>query len=489
MQADLALVIPTYNEERRIPEALARLEKLALSEGISLLVVVADDGSKDATVEIVRDWADRADPNKFGISFVRLQHRGKGAAVRAGMAVAEAPVVGYVDADLSAGADAILELYRHILDGADVAISSRAIQGSVLVVRQPWLRERAGRLFNLLLRKLTRIPYRDTQCGLKLFRVEAAKKIFRYQRLDGFAFDAELAVIAYRLGLDIDEVAISWSHSADSRVSMLVDSIRMLRDALVLGRRARHGDLHEPGVPSQIAMEMMIAAEDHHWWHISKRNLISGLLEAHEAPEPYLDVGCGGGALLSTLGRHGTVMGVDLSPDALAYARGRGIDRLIESEAQRLPFRAGSFGTIMTLDVLEHHVDPEAMLVEIHRILDQDGRLVVTVPAYRWMWSYADELLGHYRRYTRPQLRAQLARTGFEVQRISYFHAWLLPVAWVFRKARRLVGRADSADDFPLPGPLNRLLLGLAALERKILDRVDLPFGLSIVAVARKPAP
>ncbi|MGH2727773.1 MAG: glycosyltransferase, partial [Actinomycetota bacterium] len=190
-EADLALVIPCYDEQVRLPRALERLARFAREAGIELQLIVADDGSDDGTEAIARGFARRPG---VSVDYVRINHRGKGAAVRAGMPLAHAPVVGYCDVDLSAGPDAIYDLYHHVKGGADMAIASRGLPDSVLDVRQPWYREYAGRTFNRVLRSLCRIPFRDTQCGLKLMRQEVAHGVFKHQRLDGFAFDAEVVV-------------------------------------------------------------------------------------------------------------------------------------------------------------------------------------------------------------------------------------------------------------------------------------------------------
>lgn len=138
----------------------------------------------------------------------------------------------------------------------------------------------------------------------------------------------------------------------------------------------------------------------------------------------------------------------------------------------------------LALDVLEHHPHPDQMLAEIRRVLAPDGTLIVTVPAFQWMWSYADHVLGHYRRYTMPELSAELVDGHFSVERLTYFHSWLLPLAWTFRKLRGVVGSTESADDFAVPALVNRMLLRVSELELKVLARRDLPFGLSVLAVA-----
>jgi dolichyl-phosphate beta-glucosyltransferase len=229
MEPRLSLVIPTYNEELRLPQTLVSLR--ALAERIALQVVVSDDGSTDETCEVVRDLTKQSAWG-FSVELVENSHRGKGAAVRQGMRQVVAPIVGYLDADLSPSTDAVQQLFEEINTGTDMAIASRGLPGSIIEVRPAWHRERAGRIFNFLLRRLTGIPFRDTQCGLKLWRLEVAQEIFRRQRVDGFAFDAELVVLAYRLGYQVKEIPVRWSHAEGSKLSIARESVRMSRDLL-----------------------------------------------------------------------------------------------------------------------------------------------------------------------------------------------------------------------------------------------------------------
>ncbi|HEY8200684.1 MAG TPA: glycosyltransferase [Actinomycetota bacterium] len=491
---DLSLVLPAYNEEARIRGALEQFVEFSSSSGLSLELIVADDGSSDATADAVLGWRPEAHPSPVGVRVVRIAHRGKGAAVRAGMSYAgagRAPVVGYCDVDLSAGVDALERMYRELTQGSGrpgVVIASRGLKDSVLEVRQPWYRERAGRMFNVLLRRASGIVCRDTQCGLKLFRREVALEIFRHQRVDGFAFDAEVIVLAVRLGISVVEVPVRWCHCDGSKVSFVRDGFAMCRDTVRIVRGLRPGKVHALGIPTTGAMQMMAASEDVHWWHVAKRRLVGGLLERHAPAGPCLDVGCGAGAMVAHASRARCAVGVDLSNEALAHARSRGLTRLVRSEAGTLPFASGSFGAALALDVIEHHAAPEKILGEIRRVLGADGLLVVTVPAFQWMWSYADHVLGHYRRYTKQHLVRELEEAGFDVARVTYVHSWLLPAAWTFRKIRGLVGRTDTADDFALPGPMNRLLLGISRLELRLLGSRDLPFGLSVLGLARPAA-
>lgn len=485
---DLSLVIPAYDEEARLPVTLERLERHFSGSGMRVEVVIVDDGSSDATSAVAGEWAARHRNGRLVARTLSISHRGKGAAVRAGMTVTTGAIAGYCDADSSAAPEAIDDLYRRCRDGVDVALSSRAVPGAVIEVHQPWYRERAGQLFNLILRKLARIPYQDTQCGLKLFRAPAAAEIFRHQRLDGFAFDAEVVVLARELGFSLEEVPIRWRHSPGSKVSMLRDSFAMARDLVRIVRRLRAGDLHAPGPVSDPLLERRVETEAGHWWHRAKRNVVVRVLERLPAEGPVVDVGCGGGAMLRDV-PVAPAFGTEPSAGAARHAARSSPGAVVRAEGSALPLRDESVGCVLALDVIEHHPRPEELLAEAARVLRPGGLLVVTVPAYDWMWSYADHVLGHYRRYTRRRLQGDVRGAGLEVVRCTYFHSWLLAPAWVFRTVRARVTSRPTPDDFPLPGPLNRALLALSRLEARAVVGRDVPFGLSVLAVGRRPPP
>lgn len=483
-QPDVSLVLPAYNEESRISSGLRRLSAFAREAGYKLQVIVVDDGSSDSTAEFVEHWMKDSDARTCEVELVRTIHRGKGAAVRAGMRHVSAPLVGYCDVDLSAGTDALSMLLKHATAGWDVVIASRGLPESVLEVRQPWYREAAGRAFNLFLRKLARIPYKDTQCGLKLFTRAASDEIFRHQRLDGLAFDAEVMVLADRLGFRVKECPVRWSHDEDSKVAYLKDGLSMCKDVVRIVRRLAPDKIHALGIPTSSAMKRMVTVEDRHWWYAAKRKLVMTVL-TNERPGPCLDLGCGGGAMLSQLSRSREAFGVDLASSALDHARSRGLNRLVRSQATSLPFADNCFQAALVLDVLEHDPCPVELLGEVKRVLKPEGLLLITVPAFKWMWSYADHILGHYRRYTISELEEELSAAGFHFVRLTYFHSWLLPVAWTFRRLRSLLGRPESADDFELPRLLNRFFLKVSMTELRFLQRRNVPFGLSVLGLAR----
>jgi dolichyl-phosphate beta-glucosyltransferase len=240
-RATLSVVVPAYNEERRLPALLDRLvddgDAVVRAAGATLLdVVIVDDGSTDATPTILAAAASR-------LTFVNVitfgENRGKGAAVRAGVLSANGERILVTDVDLSTPLDDLASLAAAVDGGAEVAIGSRSMEGSQVLVHQPRHRELMGKTFNLLLRMSTGIPWRDTQCGFKLFRADAAKRLFALQRVDGFAFDAELCVNARRIGIGVAEVPVRWLDNGDTRVHLIRSSARMAADLARIAWRAR----------------------------------------------------------------------------------------------------------------------------------------------------------------------------------------------------------------------------------------------------------
>ncbi len=227
----ITIVIPAYNEERRLPATLsAVLAHLSRREWRFAEVVVVDDGSTDGTVGVVEEFC-RAHPA------VRLLknpgNRGKGFSVRHGMLEAKGDWVLFSDADLSAPIEELDKLFEAAEEqGAAVAIGSRAMDRSLIKVHQSFFRESAGRVFNLLMQLLTGLRLRDTQCGFKLFEARAAREVFRRQQLERFGFDAEVLFIARHLGYRTVEVPVRWSHSEGTKVSMFRDSLNMFLDLL-----------------------------------------------------------------------------------------------------------------------------------------------------------------------------------------------------------------------------------------------------------------
>jgi SAM-dependent methyltransferase len=234
--------------------------------------------------------------------------------------------------------------------------------------------------------------------------------------------------------------------------------------------------------------------EGRHWWFLGRRKLFLRLLErelpAAERPLEVLDFGCGTGAFLEHLERFGAVTAVDGDPSAVAFCRRRGRSEVqLVPPGARLPLPDAAFDLVTTLDVIEHIEDDVAALRELRRVLRPGGRLLVAVPAFMFLWGKQDEVSHHHRRYTAATLRRALADAGFTVDRTSYFNTILFPIVAAVRLGRRALRRPGSAQsDFELgPAALNRALAAIFGTEAELVARRDLPFGVSLLALATKP--
>jgi dolichyl-phosphate beta-glucosyltransferase len=211
----LSVVIPAYNEEKRLPDTLRRVQEWIASQSLDFSeLIVVDDGSRDNTVGVAEECA--------GIRVLRNPgNRGKGYAVRNGMLEARGDWILYSDADLSAPIEDASVLYQAAIENsAVIAIGSRAIDRSLVSVHQSGFREWGGRAFNVVMRLVTGLKFRDTQCGFKLYRRDAAQTVFSRQKLDGFSFDVEDLYIAKKAGLKAIEVPVRWANVEGTKVGM-----------------------------------------------------------------------------------------------------------------------------------------------------------------------------------------------------------------------------------------------------------------------------
>jgi SAM-dependent methyltransferase len=228
----------------------------------------------------------------------------------------------------------------------------------------------------------------------------------------------------------------------------------------------------------------MYDLEDRHWWFRARRTVIWAMLRRagiNSAPR-LLDAGCGTGRNLVEFGRLGTAEGVDLSPEAVEFCRSRGLEGVRQGRFEELPFEDGRFDLILATDVIEHLDDDRRALLELRRVAGPGARLVVTVPAYRWLWSQHDESLHHRRRYTAGELRERVTATGWLAQVETYFFTALLPSVAAVRGVRRLRSAENPRSDFTLaPSALGRLLELPSVGEAKLIERgARLPAGVSV---------
>jgi ubiquinone/menaquinone biosynthesis C-methylase UbiE len=239
----------------------------------------------------------------------------------------------------------------------------------------------------------------------------------------------------------------------------------------------------------QHAYREQFELEDNHWWFAGRRAVIWALLERTGMPAGVhlLDAGCGTGRNLQEFARLGTAQGVDFSSDAIEFCRRRGVQGISQGEIEHLPFGDGSFDLILATDVLEHLADDVAAMRELRRVAAPRGRLLVTAPAYQWLWSQHDVSHHHYRRYTLRLLRERLGSAGWRPLAWSYFNTALLaPIAAVRMLTRRRPVPDGERPDLALTPPaLNRVLDRPMRLEAGLIRRgATLPAGVSIGLVA-----
>ncbi|MGM0575921.1 MAG: class I SAM-dependent methyltransferase [Myxococcota bacterium] len=235
--------------------------------------------------------------------------------------------------------------------------------------------------------------------------------------------------------------------------------------------------------------QRMAEAEDASWWFRGRRRVLDRVLSRLRLPDDaeIADLGCGTGGNLPMLARHGHVTGVEASRTAADHARRRHANGVVHAPAHATMLPTGHFDVVTMFDVLEHLDDEGPALHEVRRLLKPGGRLVLTVPAFPMLWSGHDVALHHRRRYRRGPLGALLHRSGLRVDLLTYYNAALFPPVAAVRLARRLTGggssRADVAD--ALPAPIAHALEAVFAAEGHLIGRVPLPFGVSLIGVAR----
>lgn len=227
---DLSIIIPSFNEEKRLPATLERIANYVKGSGRKTEVIVVDDGSTDRTKEAAEFFRGRIENLRIVSNGL---NRGKGYSVRHGSLEANGEIVLFTDADLSAPieeADKLLAEMGHY----DVAIGSRAMNRELIEVHESRFREFAGIIFNRIVRTMLRLPFVDTQCGFKAFRREKCKVIFEQQTIERFGFDPELLYLARHHGLRTIEVAVRWAHSPATKINMWRDSLQMFLDVLII---------------------------------------------------------------------------------------------------------------------------------------------------------------------------------------------------------------------------------------------------------------
>ena len=237
----LSVIIPAYNESTRLGSTLDAVVDYMRANYPNAEVIVVDDGSSDETAALARESFAKARPLRTSVISYK-SNLGKGRAVRLGLLAARGDVALFSDADLSTPITETPKLIDPILrNECDVTFGSRALDRKLIGVHQSWRREQGGRVFNLFVRLATGLPFWDTQCGFKAFKMSVCRPLVEAATVDRFGFDVELLYLAYKAGLRLREVPVRWDHNEGSKINFLNDSVKMLSEVGLIRQQARRG--------------------------------------------------------------------------------------------------------------------------------------------------------------------------------------------------------------------------------------------------------
>lgn len=234
--------------------------------------------------------------------------------------------------------------------------------------------------------------------------------------------------------------------------------------------------------------------KDKHWWFLGRKEIISAILRTYlkGANFQILDVGCGAGTSLPILIKFGNLIGVDKSSQAIKFCQKKGYTQIKKGDATSLPFKDESFNLIAALDLLEHIKDDQRALTEFARVCKKDGWLIISVPAFSFLWGENDIATHHMRRYEKEDLRRKIEKSGFVIRKLSYFNFFLFPLFLIWhlgykiKKIMKKNKRPRSTLSFNLPALANKFFILFFTQEAKFLPKINLPFGLSLICLAQK---
>jgi glycosyltransferase involved in cell wall biosynthesis len=241
MKPAISIIIPAFEEEARLGDSIEKILSYVEIEKFSAELIVVDDGSGDRTAEVGKSAAARYPALQTNV-FRYEPNRGKGFAVKTGLLAANADIAVFSDADLSTPIDELPKLVRPIQTGEyDLTFGSRALDRSLIGLHQPWRREQGGKVFNLIVRTLTRLPFWDTQCGFKAFNMKKFRPLLDVMQIERFGFDVEFLYVANLHGLRLKEIPVRWNHDERTKVNVFRDSYRMFNEVRLIRRNAKKG--------------------------------------------------------------------------------------------------------------------------------------------------------------------------------------------------------------------------------------------------------
>ena len=492
----LSLVVPVFNEAHRVGAAIDPLLAFVGSRGAGGELIFVDDGSQDDTARILASIDSDSAPG-VSVRVLRRPHEGKGAAVQAALLVARCPVTAFCDVDLATPLDELARIVAVAEQGV-LAVGSRGLPTSELGVHEPRVRELLGKSFNRAAQLLATPGIVDTQCGAKAAPTALWHRILASVTEPGLAWDVDVIAQALAGGHPVVEVPIEWNHQPGSAVHVARDGVRMLAALPSIRQRSRRG-VRQPvpagdplsgavldGVFDNDNAATLAASDAQHWWFRSRATYVNWALGRYSNRHGWLvDLGAGAGGVTARFAwDRRQIVAVEGNAELVALARKTHHILNVQGDVANPPIREGSAQVACLLDVIEHAREPVALLRAAHDLLEVGGVCVVTVPGHGRLWSPADEVLGHYRRYSRTALRKQMEAAGLEVEYVGHVFSWLVPPVWF----RRRVARPDSPElGLDTSGSLiEAAALVLTACERSLLRFVSLPAGTSVLAVGRK---
>jgi glycosyltransferase involved in cell wall biosynthesis len=261
MSLPLSIIIPAYNEAERLGASLEIVIRYLRDSETNAELIVVDDGSSDATAQIAAEIFART-PEIRARAIRCESNRGKGFAVRTGLEAASGEIALFSDADLSTPIEELTKLVEPIRTGeADVTFGSRALDRTLIGTHQPWRREQGGKVFNFVVKALTGLPFWDTQCGFKAFRMSVFRPLLPVMKIDRFGFDVEFLYAANLANLRLKEIAVRWNHCEGTKVSVLRDSRRMFNEVRLIRKNAKRG-VYDPAIKAVNAKSIELSGAE-----------------------------------------------------------------------------------------------------------------------------------------------------------------------------------------------------------------------------------